>query len=446
MSLDGGGRRGLAHPDPREEVVVLFSATGQTRRGVAPAVDATVLAAGLVLLAIATIPFDAGAGLDPDLGLAKAAWGLAGLGAAASLVLGERRVVPRGALLGELLYVSYFTCTFLWSLAPDPTLDRIITLQLLFLLSVVVIWLGTRGQLWLRGIAAAYVVGAMVAALAILLQRVRGVPAPPWSPLRLTAFNVDPNELACSLAIAVALLPACFAGRASRPFLRLATIAPVTLILGTAALSTGSRAGTVGLGIAALVTGSQLVPKLSPAHRIAAALTVVGALWVFSLLAVDPTTLARLGLIHPMQASYVPSIRAQVWRDAWHVFGERPLFGVGLGSFAWVRHRWYGNVARPAHSVFVGALVEGGVLGALLLVIMLGAALYGAARAPRGVRVPLLAAWAAWFAAASTLSWEFSKVTWLLLGLSAAAGAMRRNAHLANKLAGSDPPTADSAA
>jgi O-antigen ligase len=411
----------------------------RARRAAPSALDPGRIAAALVLLGIATIPFDAAAGLVPGAGVAKAVWALAALGVALSLVLGERRPLPRLPLLAAIAFLSYAGLTYAWSLEPAATAQRVTTLILLALLSFTIVWLASGREERVRAAVAAYVAGALVAAAALAFERARGTGLPSWAMVRLTAFGLDQNDLACSLAIAVALLPA-LPGRARRPgpgrgpragparrtdIRRGLGVALLALVLGTATLFPGSRAATAGLAVAAVATAYQLLEGVSRPTRLLFVVLLVLALWGTALLVLDRSTLGRIGLVDPSGASYTPTVRARVWRDAWDVFGRRPLFGVGIGSFAAVRERWTGNLARPAHSVFLGVLVEGGVVGLLLLLVVLAAAVAGAIRAPRRLRGPLLAAWAVWLVAASTLTWEFNKATWFLVGLSVAAGTAR---------------------
>jgi len=404
----------------------------RARRAASSTLDPGRIAAALVLLGIATIPFDAAAGLVPGAGVAKGVWALAALGVALSLVLGERRPLPRLPLLATIAFLAYAGLTYAWSLEPAATAQRVTSLVLLALLSFTIVWLAAGREERARAAVAAYVAGALVAAAALAVERVRGPALPPWAMVRLTAFGLDQNDLACSLAIAVALLPALPGGvrrrgpAARRPdYGRAFVVGLLALVLGTATLLPGSRAATVGLALAAVATAYQLLEGVSRPTRLLFVALLVLALWGVALLVLDRSTLGRIGLVHPTGASYTPTVRGRVWRDAWDVFGRRPLFGVGIGSFAAVRERWTGNLARPAHNVFLGVLVEGGVVGLLLLLLVLAAAVAGALRAPRRLRGPLLAAWAVWAVAASTLTWEFNKATWFLVGLSVAAGTAR---------------------
>jgi hypothetical protein len=131
--------------------------------------------------------------------------------------------------------------------------------------------------------------------------------------------------------------------------------------------------------------------------------------------------------------------RRLIWDVALRTFRDRPLEGVGAGTyeFFWNRDpRWTGHIV-DAHSIYLEALAELGLPGALLLVLALGAALVAAVKAPFRELDAAPAGAAAGSAAALLVfcvtagvdwMWESTAVTVaaiLCAGLALAAGARR---------------------
>ncbi|MGH8709953.1 MAG: Wzy polymerase domain-containing protein [Burkholderiales bacterium] len=70
------------------------------------------------------------------------------------------------------------------------------------------------------------------------------------------------------------------------------------------------------------------------------------------------------------------SIRLELWREAWHIFLQSPLLGVGWGQFAW-QHFEYGVLFKSsglsglynhAHNIVMQLLAETGLVGAVTVV------------------------------------------------------------------------------
>ena len=113
--------------------------------------------------------------------------------------------------------------------------------------------------------------------------------------------------------------------------------------------------------------------------------------------------------------------RGEIWKVAWHDFREAPVVGEGAGTFeySWYENRQSSRVVRDAHSLYLEASGELGVVGLGLLATMLLLPVAGAIRARRSRFVPCgLAAYTAW-AAASAVDWHWEMVGLTLTGLLA---------------------------
>jgi O-antigen ligase/polysaccharide polymerase Wzy-like membrane protein len=118
--------------------------------------------------------------------------------------------------------------------------------------------------------------------------------------------------------------------------------------------------------------------------------------------------------------------RPKYWRVSLDAFGDEPLKGSGAGSFAkhWARERTITEDVTEGHSLYLETLAELGLVGAVLLVVVLGAMLTPFVAGLRSRQRPLyaafLAAGATWLVHAG-LDWDWEMPV-LGIWLFAAAG------------------------
>lgn len=102
------------------------------------------------------------------------------------------------------------------------------------------------------------------------------------------------------------------------------------------------------------------------------------------------------------------------------LFLEHPILSVGSGAFAEAAE----EAQQVVHNTFLSVLVENGMIGFALFIIMLTLAVYQAVRKPLwgyGLWVTVLLVWAI---GASALTLERTKLTWLFLSLVVVAGSL----------------------
>jgi O-antigen ligase len=118
--------------------------------------------------------------------------------------------------------------------------------------------------------------------------------------------------------------------------------------------------------------------------------------------------------------------RRNLWEVAVVAFRRQPLLGEGAGSyeFVWNRDERWSQHARDAHSVYLEALAETGLPGALLLVLALGVSLVVAVTAPSRQPAATSAGAAAGCAAALLVFCITAGVDWMWESTAITAGAI----------------------
>ena len=93
--------------------------------------------------------------------------------------------------------------------------------------------------------------------------------------------------------------------------------------------------------------------------------------------------------------------REDFWRVAIDAFGEEPIYGIGAGTyqFAWDQHRSLNMPVLNAHSLYLEAFAELGVVGGLLVLALVGILLWYGFSAWRAAPDPAREGYAALFAA-----------------------------------------------
>jgi O-antigen ligase len=101
---------------------------------------------------------------------------------------------------------------------------------------------------------------------------------------------------------------------------------------------------------------------------------LVGVIGLVALITASPTMSTRLvvSLIHPDRDPGI-AMRQGIWRQTLRMIVDRPVIGVGLGTYDDVAHTQYGPLADPhffrngwhAHNMFLHILAETGAVGFL---------------------------------------------------------------------------------
>lgn len=269
----------------------------------------------------------------------------------------------------------------IWELAPSP--GRVLNLLL------------------------AYVLGAYVASFqTLLLYHSSG-----GALRRFAAGGVDPNDLAMTLALGLPM--AWYLSNTYRkPLLRWICRGYLPVAVVSIGL-TGSRGGLLA-SIVALTIVPLSMTRLSP-NRLAitiATLLLSGALAVAY---VPEKIVDRLATTSTEVEDLRLGGRFKLWKAGLRAFPEHPLLGYGTAGYIRAISPQLGQASQVAHNSFISVLVEQGLIGLILYLLMFITAYRAVRRLPLLERRFGLVLMATLFAAMLPLTWEHRRPLWFIL-------------------------------
>lgn len=173
---------------------------------------------------------------------------------------------------------------------------------------------------------------------------------------------------------------------------------------GGAVSDAGRRAGPLLLGVALMCAAAlELARRIARSRALGRradrlALVAVGIAGLLAIVLINPVKQFEDFKRTPTEVQQVNNHllegtgngRWQLWSSALDQFRAHPLIGGGTGSFEpwWNRHRGYPLFVQDAHSLYIGALGELGLVGLLLLIAFAAALVAAFVAARRGAVGP----------------------------------------------------------
>ncbi|HEU0023644.1 MAG TPA: O-antigen ligase family protein [Thermoleophilaceae bacterium] len=292
---------------------------------------------------------------------------------------------PRGLLLLVALFIVWLALSIVWAEAPGDAFAALQPWLACALMFTVLVTLDLeRGQI--RTLAFAFLAGVT---FSVALGLIGGVEAPTADSAiraegRLSGGLDDPNYLAAGIVPSIAMAAGLLAGVRSA-LVRLAMAASVViLVLGLAA--TQSRGGLIAALVA--TAAAVVVAKRARVAVVAFIVIVVGlvAIWFAS----SPDAWQRI-----TDTADQGNGRGSLWKVAGRIASDHPIAGVGLNNYRVYAPRYVDGpgeltfvnfiAERPhvVHNVYLQMLVEVGIVGTALFLILAGGALAAAMRAAR---------------------------------------------------------------
>lgn len=303
----------------------------------------------------------------------------------------------------------------LWSIDLGSTFYRFfVNMEVLLLLFI--IWENTSSLRQWRHLLQAYIYGAWVSALSIMLNYqfdatyLEGL----LIDQRYSAFGYDPNDIAVMLALAVPM--AWYLGITGSKGRGVFLNRIFPLIASAAVLLTASRTGFVALGVSYLFV-IWSIPHLNRRVRVLGSVILFGA-GTYLLSTIPAAVWERLeeGIDSTLALDFTG--RGEVWLAGLDIFQTNPLLGTGAGTFL-LAVEAVSNFSKAPHNTFISILAEQGLVGTVIFTLILLLVIQYVINAPPLERHMGLALLGTWFIGAMMLGWEYRKPTWLLFGLLA---------------------------
>src|SRR5262245_30301393 len=360
----------------------------------------------LICLFVFTIPLEQLFIFENVISISRIAGAAAiGLGMLTVVATGRLRR-PSYILLLSAPFVFANILSLFWTISVDASIGRVLT----YVQLVALVWLFGEfvTEIWqLEAVFVCYCLGALAAIADDFRNFALGIDA---GDLRFAASNFDPNDFGVTLGIAIPL--AWYLVLHRRGFVRVLAGALIPLAC-VAILLTGSRAAFLAVIVALSIIPLTVSPRsVGSWIKVAAVLVLAGTAvaWV-----VPNTLWERVLTVGKELEGGTMSGRTVIWDAGLRVFRERPLLGVGAGAFAAAVEPIVGG--RASHNVFLAILVEQGIVGSLTFAALLLACAWRIFHAPAGQRRFWSVIAVAWLIGALSLSWQFAKITWMLISL-----------------------------
>lgn len=361
--------------------------------------------------------------------------------AAFGITLLRLGVLQEGRRLREIHYwllafAAWSCASVFWSVDWDSSAFRAGTYAQLLILAWL-IWELVFTEERVMGLLGAYLLGTYVCAIGTISNLLAGKTSGQLDDVdtavksgRYTIEGLNPNDLGLMLALSLPMTMYLLLRKRRSPAVVIVCWIQFGLALLTVVL-TGSR-GALLATCAAMLMFPAVMRQLPRAQKIAAGAICGGAAALGAYL-VPPDTWLRFSNLGRDLTEGTMTHRTQIWVASLQTFREHPFFGVGSGAHPAAVVKL---IARPlvAHNTFISVLVELGVTGELILLGLLGAALYCALRMRGLERLLWLATLAAWCVGVCGGTWEYRKTTWFIFSLLAAHVFARRYQNRTGKL------------
>jgi O-antigen ligase len=327
-----------------------------------------------------------------------------------------------------LVFFLWNCASVFWSSDIGNTLQRVETYGQIFLL-IFIYWDVFRNREDLMGGLQAFVLGAYVLIGSTIYNYLAGNIAVQYEG-RYSATGVNANDVALILILGLPFALSIGMQLLSVPhrnlkgtILHAMDLLYIPLSIFSIVL-TGSRTSLIAvIPFVIFIVGTHRI-KVEQKILIAMILLVC----LLALLPFVPQSLIdRIGTIGNSISQADLGGRVTMWRKSIAVFAQQPILGVGSGAVDRA-------IGGAVHNTFISVGTETGVIGLILFLCVLGLVVYLVARLPRRTSGLWLAVFTTWAIGAFSLSWEFRKITWIILsfiiiesGLAEQVGEQEKN-------------------
>ena len=307
-----------------------------------------------------------------------------------------------------LLFFLWNFVSLFWSLDIESTIQRIKTYSQIFLLMLIFWEVFQKPDNLMAGLQA-YIYGAYVLIASTIYNYINGNVAVAYEG-RYSATGVNAVDLTMILMMGLPIAMQLFfaAGQENKGrILKLINLAYIPSSI-FAIILTGSRTSLIAIipfGIYLFAT-----QQIKFDRKI-----LVFGILLISLLALLPfipqTVITRLGTVGASIEAGDLGGRGDLWREGIAAFAQHPILGVGGGAINYA-------IGAAVHNTFISVATETGLIGFVLFLSILGLVVYKVSRLPRRTSELWLAIFMTWAIGVLSLSWEFRKVTWIILSFA----------------------------
>jgi O-antigen ligase len=308
----------------------------------------------------------------------------------------------------HVLILLFFLWNFLsvfWSSDVESTIQRIKTYSQTFLL-LLIYWDLFQKPEDLNGGLQAYVLGAYVLILSTIYNYLAGNIAVQYEE-RYSATRVNANDVALILILGLPFALQLFFAASRNPkgtVQQVINLFFIPLSIFSIVL-TGSRTSLIAIipfGI--FMTGTQ---QIKVERKILIFLILLVSLLLL-LPFIPQSVINRLATIGESISNGDLGGRGNLWREGIAVLVEHPFLGIGAGAMDYA-------IGSAVHNTFLSVATETGLIGFVLFLSGLGLIVYRATMLSRGVSSMWLTIFVTWAIGVFTLSWEYRKITWIML-------------------------------
>ena len=314
----------------------------------------------------------------------------------------------RKPTLFHVLILLFFLWNFVslfWSFDIENTIKRIKTYSQIFLLILICWEVFQKPEELMTGLQA-YVFGAYVLVASTVYNYVTGNVAVKYEG-RYSATGVNANDVALILLLCLPIaLQLLFVPRKDIKGFLLQGINLLYIPLSIfASLLTGSRTSLIAiLPSVIFMFGTQRIRV----ERKILVFVILLASFLVVLPLMPASVITRLGTIGSSISGADLGGRVIMWRKSIAVLAQYPIVGVGSGAIDRA-------IGGAVHNTLLSVVGETGFIGLVLFLSIVGLVVYEVIRLPGKTSALWLAVFMTWVIGAISLSWEFRKVTWIIL-------------------------------
>jgi O-antigen ligase len=308
-----------------------------------------------------------------------------------------------------LLFFLWNCVSMFWSSDIENTIQRVKTYGQIFLLLLIYWDVFQKPEDLMAGLQA-YVLGAYVLVGSTIYNYLSGNVAVQYEG-RYSATGVNANDVALLLILGLPIglplaLQLILVARRNLKGTILQVINLLYLPLSIfAIILTGGRTSIIAIiPVGIFMIGTR---QIKVERKI-----LIFVILLVSFLVMYPfipqSVISRIGTVGNSISEADLGGRVTMWWKSIEVLAQHPILGIGSGAID-------RTIGGAVHNTLISVITETGFVGIILFLSLLGLVVYEVVKLPRRTSDLWLAVFMTWAIGMVSLSWEFRKVTWIIL-------------------------------